>query len=87
MEDQQRKSKALNTWLIVTNWMTYLKSIHASDDPEEALSRKSIQHGVYLVLDYVMPYLFEDKRALALELQEKYRFDGIAPNPDRAKAS
>lgn len=79
MEDQQRKSKALNTWLIVTNWMTYLKSIHASSDPEEALSRKSIHHGVYLVMDYVIPYLFEDKRSLALELQEKYRFEGIAP--------
>jgi AcrR family transcriptional regulator len=87
MEEQQRKSKALNTWLIVTNWMTYLKSIHASDDPEEALSRKSIHHGVYLVMDYVIPYLYEDKRALALELQEKYRFDGIAPKPELSKAS
>tara|TARA_R110001592_G_scaffold93168_3_gene270777 strand:- start:7293 stop:7973 length:681 start_codon:yes stop_codon:yes gene_type:complete len=87
MEDQQRKSKALNTWLIVTNWMTYLKSIHVSVDAEAALSRKSIHHGVYLVLDYVIPYLYEDKRALALELQEKYRFDGIAPKPELSKAS
>jgi AcrR family transcriptional regulator len=87
MEEQQRKSKALNTWLIVTNWMTYLKSIHVSENPEEALSRKSIQHGVYLVLDYVIPYLYEDKRELALELQEKYRFDGIAPKPELSKAS
>ncbi len=87
MEEQQRRSKALNTWLIVTNWMTYLKSIHASENPEEALSRKSIQHGVYLVLDYVIPYLYEDKRALALELQEKYRFDGIAPKPEMSEAS
>ena len=46
MEDQQRKSKALNTWLIVTNWMTYLKTIHVSEDPEQSLSRQSIQHGV-----------------------------------------
>lgn len=81
MAEQQRKSKALNTWLIVTNWMTYLKSVHSNADTEEALNQKSIQHGVYLVLDYVIPYLYEDKRELALELQEKYRFDGIAPKP------
>lgn len=87
MAEQQRKSKALNTWLIVTNWMTYLKSIHVSENAEEVLSHKSIQHGVYLVLDYVMPYLYEDKRELALELQEKYRFDDIAPNPELSKAS
>lgn len=87
LEDQQRKSKALNTWLIVTNWMTYLKTIHSSDDEQEALTRKSIHHGVYLVLDYVMPYLYEDKRALALELQEKYRFDDIAPRAGIKKAS
>lgn len=78
MAEEQRKSKALNTWLIVTNWMTYLKTIH-EDDSESALNRKSIQHGVYLILDYVMPYLLEDKRPLAKELQESYRFEGIAP--------
>jgi len=82
MSDQQRKTKALNTWLIVTNWMTYLKSIHDENREEDALNRKSIQHGVYLVLDYVTPYLYEDKRALAMELQENYRFEGIAPKPE-----
>ncbi|KZY30676.1 MULTISPECIES: TetR/AcrR family transcriptional regulator [unclassified Oleiphilus] len=79
MEDQQRKSKALNTWLIVTNWMTYLKTIQSAEDEAQALNQKSIQHGVYQILDYVIPYLYEDKRALALELQENYRFEGIAP--------
>jgi AcrR family transcriptional regulator len=79
MGDQQRKSKALNTWLIVTNWMTYLKTIHNDEGGEDTFNRKSIQHGVYQILDYVIPYLYEEKRALALELQENYRFEGIAP--------
>jgi len=78
MSDQQRKSKALNTWLIVTNWMTYLKTIH-EDEGDVRRNRKSIRHGVYLILDYVLPYLYEDKRALAMELQENYRFDEVAP--------
>jgi len=81
MGDQQRNSKALNVWLIVTNWMTYLKTVHDEEHAEEALNHKSIQHGVYLVLDYIIPYLFEDTRKLAVELQEKYRFEGIAPEP------
>lgn len=79
MEEQQRKSKALNIWLIVTNWMTYLKTIQSENDEEHVLNQKSIQHGVYQALDYIIPYLKEDKRSLALELQEKYRFEGIAP--------
>ena len=59
--------------------MTYLKTIQSAEDEAQALNQKSIQHGVYQILDYVIPYLYEDKRALALELQENYRFEGIAP--------
>lgn len=79
MEEQQRKSKALNIWLIVTNWMTYLKTIQSGNDEEHVLNQKSIQHGVYQALDYIIPYMKADKRAFASGLQEKYRFEGIAP--------
>jgi AcrR family transcriptional regulator len=79
MEEQQRKSKALNIWLIVTNWMTYLKTIQSENDSEHVLNQKSIQHGVYQALDYIIPYMTVDKQPLALELQENYRFEGIAP--------
>ncbi len=80
MTDSQRQSKALNTWLIVTNWMTYLKTVHDEEKGSNALNRQTIKHGVYQILDYVMPYLHEDKQALATELQAAYRFDGIVPN-------
>ena len=80
MTDAQRQSKALNTWLIVTNWMTYLKTVHDEDDcGQSALNRQAIKHGVYQVLDYVMPYLSEDKQQQATDLQAAYRFDGIVP--------
>jgi AcrR family transcriptional regulator len=80
MSEAQRNSKALNTWLIVTNWMTYLKTIHDEDNVENsALNRQTIKHGVYQVLDYVMPYFCENKRAQAVELQSAYRFEGIVP--------
>jgi len=74
----QIRTKSLNVWLIVTNWMTYLKTIQADEGSHnEVYNRKCIQHGVYLVLDFVIPYLYEDKRALAIEYQEKYRFDEV----------
>lgn len=75
--DDKRESKALNIWLIVTNWMTYLKSIH--DDHDPAVNRNTIKHGVYLILDLMMPYLREDKVEAMSQLQEKYRFDDIMP--------
>ena len=82
MTESQRKSKALNTWLIVTNWMTYLKTVHDEDDGKSALNRQTIKHGVYQILDYLMPYLYEDKQAVAAELQAAYRFEGIVPGAD-----
>jgi AcrR family transcriptional regulator len=58
MSEAQRTSKALNVWLIVTNWMTYLKTVHDEESGGQgALNRQTIKHGVYQVLDYVMPYL------------------------------
>jgi len=82
VNDEQRRSKSLNVWLIVTNWMTYLKTIQGDErDHDNAFNRKSIRHGVYLVLDYVMPYLVEDKVHIALEMQEKYRFSAVEMEP------
>jgi len=75
--DEKRDSKALNVWLIVTNWMTYLKTMHDDDDP--TVNRNTIKHGVYLILDLMIPYLREDKVDAMSQLQEKYRFDDIMP--------
>jgi len=86
MEEAQRESKALNTWLIVTNWMTFLKTVHDADD-QTATKRETIKHGVYQILDYVMPYLNTDKVKLVAELQASYRFDGIMPKPQVASES
>ena len=60
LSDSRRQSKALNMWLIVTNWMTYLKTVHGDDD-SAAVNRETIKHGVYLVLDFILPTINEDK--------------------------
>jgi len=86
MKEAQRESKALNTWLIVTNWMTYLKTVH-DEDEQKAIKRETIKHGVYQVLDYILPYLKEDKLDMVTELQSRYRFDNIMPQPQAASES
>jgi len=76
----QRESKALNTWLIVTNWMTFLKTVHG-DDSDNLINRDAIKHGVYLILDYLLPYVLPEKAGALEALQEKYCFDKIMPKP------
>ncbi len=78
LREDQRDSTALNTWLIVTNWMTFLKSVHEEGD-ERIVNREAIKHGVFLVLDYFTPYIREDKRETILALQDEYRFGNIIP--------
>ena len=80
LTDSKRTSKALNVWLIVTNWMTYLKTVH-DDDDSKAVNRETIKHGVYLILDFMIPYLHEDKIQPMTKLQEKYCYEDIMPKP------
>ncbi len=80
IDDARLQSKALNVWLIVTNWMTFLKTVH-DDEDSSAINREAIKHGVYLILDYVLPYLREDRIEAVMELQQAYCFDNIMPSP------
>jgi len=76
----QRESKALNTWLIVTNWMTFLKTVHG-DDADNLVNQDAIKHGVYLILDYLLPHVRPEKASALEVLQDKYCFDNIMPKP------
>ncbi|MDX1452755.1 MAG: TetR/AcrR family transcriptional regulator [Oleiphilaceae bacterium] len=80
IDDNKLQSKALNVWLIVTNWMTFLKTVH-DDEGANAVNRDAIKHGVYLILDYVLPYMYEERMATVMELQQSYCFDNIMPSP------
>lgn len=68
LDDKRRESLALNIWLIVTNWMTYLKTIHRQGDIE----REELSHGVYQMLEYLIPYLNDAYVARARQLQADY---------------
>lgn len=79
----ERSTRALNTWLIVTNWMTYLKTIYHGQEMSEdegAMAREAIQHGIYQVLDFILPYITEEKLEEAKAIHCKYQFDKILPD-------
>jgi AcrR family transcriptional regulator len=72
----ERQAKALNVWLLVTNWMTFLKTMYEGES-ERASNRALIRHGVYLVLDYIMPYIKPSQRDELKALQAPYYYDGL----------
>ncbi len=72
----ERQAKALNVWLLVTNWMTFLKTMYEGES-ERASNRALIRHGVYLVLDYIMPYIKPSQRDELKTLQAPYYYDGL----------
>lgn len=78
---EERQSKALNVWLLVTNWMTFLKTMHGRASNGDG-NRDIIRHGIYLVLDYVMPYIRDDKRDTLKALQDGYYYKDLVPPLD-----
>lgn len=75
--EQERRFKALNVWLIVTNWMTFLKTMHGLDG---ASNPDAIRHGVYQVLDFITPHLREKERLELEAMKLDYCFEGLLPS-------
>jgi len=82
MAEAQRESNALNTWLIVTNWMTFLKTV-TQEDEDLPTNREAIKHGIFLVLDYLLPYMHAHKREQIRQLQKEYCFDKLMPKGEK----
>ena len=73
---------SLNVWLVITNWMAFLKTAHASE-ASASLTLTELKQGIYQVLTLEIPYLTADYREQVMTLREKYR-----PRlPDAADAS
>jgi AcrR family transcriptional regulator len=71
-QDDLRSAMSLNVWLVVTNWMAYLKTAHASEGDGE-LTLTHLKQGIYQVLTLEIPYLTSDYRNRVMVLREKYR--------------
>ncbi|MBZ0335059.1 hypothetical protein MARI_30770 [Marinobacter sp. JH2] len=70
--DELRSAMTLNVWLVITNWMAFLKTAHASNG-DEALSLTALKQGIYQVLTLEMPYLMPEYRDEVMRLRENYR--------------
>lgn len=67
-----RAAVSLNVWLVVTNWMAFLKTAHAGDEPA-SLTITELKQGIYQVLTMQMPYLTPEYRDRVVALRERYR--------------
>lgn len=71
-EEDLRSAMSLNVWLVITNWMAFLKTAHAAEEPA-SLSLTELKQGIYQVLTLELPYLTPAYRSQVLALRENYR--------------
>ena len=77
LSDQEREAMALNVWLVVTNWMAFLKTARTNGESEPA-GRKELRQGIYQVLTLEIPHLTDEYLERVVAIRESYRPD-IAP--------
>ena len=65
---------ALNVWLVVTNWMAFLKTASA-DGGSDGNTQRELKQGIYQVLTLEMPYLTEAYYQRVAAIREQYRPD------------
>lgn len=70
--DDLRSAMSLNVWLVITNWMAFLKTAHAADE-SASLSLTELKQGIYQVLTLEIPYLTPAYRERVMALREQYR--------------
>lgn len=70
--EELRSAMSLNVWLVVTNWMAFLKTAHGNGLSDE-LSIHMLKQGIYQVLTLELPYLMPEYRETVMALREKYR--------------
>lgn len=71
--EDEREAMALNTWLVVTNWMAFLKTAHADEEDSGDIDRAQLKQGIYQVLTLEMPYVTEAYQEDVRLLREQYR--------------
>ena len=72
--EELRSAMSLNVWLVVTNWMAFLKTAHGSELTNN-LSLQQLKQGIYQVLTLELPYLTQEFREPVMRMREKYRPD------------
>lgn len=71
-QESLRAAMSLNVWLVITNWMAFLKTAHAAK-ASASLTLNELKQGIYQVLTLEMPYLTPAYRKEVMALREQYR--------------
>ncbi len=67
-----RSAMSLNVWLVITNWLAFLKTAHGSELSND-LSLGQLKQGIYQVLTLEIPYLTPEFYEPVMALRENYR--------------
>ncbi|MCH8497952.1 MAG: TetR/AcrR family transcriptional regulator [Marinobacter sp.] len=70
--EELRQAMSLNVWLVVTNWMAFLKTAQGNNRQVE-ITKRQLKQGIYQVLTLEVPYLMPAYRGEVLALREQYR--------------
>ncbi len=69
-----RGAMSLNVWLVITNWMAFLKTAHATE-LSTSLTLAELKQGIYQVLTLELPYLTPQYHDAVMAIRERYRPD------------
>lgn len=83
--DELQEAMALNVWLVVTNWMAFLKTAHAGEEAA-AITRDQLKQGIYQVLTLELAYVTPEYREKLEAIQARYR-PRVFDVPPMGKAS
>ncbi|MDX1458055.1 MAG: TetR/AcrR family transcriptional regulator [Marinobacter sp.] len=72
--EELRRAMSLNVWLVITNWMAFLKTAHGTE-MDRSLSATRMRQGIYQVLTLEIPYLTAEFYDRVMALREQYRPD------------
>jgi len=71
LSDDDVASLALNTWIVVTSWFSFLRCNLLADDAD-TVSPELLQGGIYQVFALERPYLTDAYREVMNDLQRQY---------------
>ncbi|MEQ5835678.1 TetR/AcrR family transcriptional regulator [Marinobacter sp. NFXS9] len=80
--DELKDAMSLNVWLVITNWMAFLKTAHAGDSTD-SITREQLKQGIFQVLTLEMPYLRDAYREDVMAIRERYRPELIGAGEEK----
>ena len=71
INDVDIDSLALNTWIIVTSWFSFLRS-NLLPSEQDGISQELLDSGIYQIFALERPYLTEPYREAMWQIQQRY---------------